>query len=182
MSRLAVALVCAAAGSATAAPTETTTTPYPGVTHVRCTDTAAQQRAHFVVVDLSFGSLTVRATDEADRGKTASQIAALHARRSIKGDVFTRPATARRPGDGVVCGRRRDDDRGGVPLRQDRRRHRRADRGARVGGRAEICRSSSPARSAAGRSWSAPGRCRPASTAPTPTRSPASARRAPRWR
>lgn len=102
MSRLAVALVCAAAGAATAAPTETTTTPYPGVTHVRWTDAAAQQRAHFVVVDLSFGSLTVRATDEADRGKTASQIAALHgAQLAINADLFT-PA-GYRP-DGLAVG------------------------------------------------------------------------------
>ena len=40
MSRLAVALVCLAAGAARAAPVETTTTPSPGVTHVRWTDAA----------------------------------------------------------------------------------------------------------------------------------------------
>ena len=43
MSRLAVALVCLAAGAARAAPVETTTTPYPGVTHVRWTDAAGAE-------------------------------------------------------------------------------------------------------------------------------------------
>jgi len=118
MSRLAVALVCLAAGAARAAPVETTTTPYPGVTHVRWTDAAAQQRAHFVVVDLSFGSLTLRATDEVDRGKTASQIAALHgAQIAINADLFT-PA-GYRP-DGLAIGAAgpwassHDDDREAV--------------------------------------------------------------------
>ena len=39
-------VLAAVVGVARAAPVETSTTPYPGVTHVRWTDTATQQRAH----------------------------------------------------------------------------------------------------------------------------------------
>jgi hypothetical protein len=82
-------VLAAVVGVARAAPVETSTTPYPGVTHVRWTDTATQQRAHLVVIDLSFASITVRATDEIDRGKTTSQLAAAHgAQLAINGDLF----------------------------------------------------------------------------------------------
>ncbi|MBK9030250.1 MAG: phosphodiester glycosidase family protein [Myxococcales bacterium] len=118
MSRLALALIAASASVAAAAPTETSTAPYPGVTHVRWSDVAVQQRAHFVLVDLSFASLTLRATDEVDRGKTASQIAAVHgAQLAINGDLF---APAGYVPDGLAVGASgawtsaHDDDREAV--------------------------------------------------------------------
>ncbi|MEZ4401610.1 MAG: phosphodiester glycosidase family protein [Kofleriaceae bacterium] len=86
---LALAIVAAAGGIAAAAPTTTETTPYPGVTHVRWTDAAAGQRAHLVRVDLTYASLTLRATDEADRGATTSQLAIRYgAQLAVNGDLF----------------------------------------------------------------------------------------------
>lgn len=83
------ALLVVAAASARAAPVETTSTPYPGVTLIRWTDAAAGQRAYLVEIDLSSAALTLRATDEPDRGRTVSQIAAAHgAQLAINGDLF----------------------------------------------------------------------------------------------
>jgi Phosphodiester glycosidase len=83
---------------ARAAPVETTTTPYPGITHIAWTDAAANQQVHFVVIDLSNASLTLRVTDEVDRGHTTSQIANLYgAQVAINGDLFA-------PGDYLPAG------------------------------------------------------------------------------
>ena len=116
--RVVAAALLGSAAAAAAAPIETSTTPYPGVTHVRWTDAAAQQRAHFLIVDLSAASLTLRATDEVDRGKTASQIAASHgAQIAINADLF---APAGFVPDGLAVGvagpwsTAHDDDREAV--------------------------------------------------------------------
>lgn len=87
-----LAILVASAAVARAAPVETRSTPYPGVTLIRWTDAAANQRAYLVVLDLSAAALTLRVTDEVDRGRTTSAAAAAHgAQLAINGDLFALP-------------------------------------------------------------------------------------------
>lgn len=115
---VAAAGIAGAAGRAAAAPVETTTTPYPGVTHVAWTDAAVSQRAHFVILDLSNDSLTLRVTREDARGRTTSQLARdTGAQIAVNGDLF---APADYVPDGLAMGddlpwaSAHDDDREAV--------------------------------------------------------------------
>ncbi len=115
---LTATILIALARSSAAAPVETVTTPYPGVTHVAWTDAAAAQRAHFVVLDLSNDSLTLRVTREDARGRTTSQVARDHgAQIAINGDLFA-PANYVPDGlavaDGATWSTSHDDDREAV--------------------------------------------------------------------
>lgn len=115
---LSACLLFASAHAVAAAPVETTTTPYPGVTHVAWTDAAAAQRAHFVVVDLSNDALTLRATREEARGRTASQIAREHgAQIAVNGDLFAPHdfvPDGLAVGDGAAWSSSHDDEREAV--------------------------------------------------------------------
>lgn len=118
MRALYTAGLIALAAPAAAAPVETTTTPYPGVTHVTWTDAAASQRAHFVILDLSNDSLTLRVTREDARGRTTSQAARdTGAQIAINGDLFA-PANFVPDGlavaDGAPWSSAHDDDREAV--------------------------------------------------------------------
>ncbi len=69
---------------------QSTTTPYPGVTHRVYADAAAPARIHVVDIDLSSSEISVHATPEAQRGTTVSEFAtASGAQVVINGDFFS---------------------------------------------------------------------------------------------
>ncbi len=70
---LACLLVVSAPSLARAAVTETSSTPYPGITHVVRTDDAIPAVAHILIVDLSSDEIRLEATGEPDRGQRSSQ-------------------------------------------------------------------------------------------------------------
>jgi MYXO-CTERM domain-containing protein len=66
---------------------DVTTTPYPGVTHVK--HARGVERWHVVGLDLATTGLAVRVSSEANRGKKLSEIAtAEHAQIAINGAIF----------------------------------------------------------------------------------------------
>ncbi len=84
------ACACAVVSSATAAELESTTTPYPGVTHEVWVDGAIPARAHVLRIDLTNQELHLLATREEQRGVTTSAYAAaVGADIAINGDYFS---------------------------------------------------------------------------------------------
>lgn len=112
------AIGLAVAARAAAAPVETTTQPYPGVTHVAWVDAATQQRGHWVVVDLSNDALTLRVNREDTRGRTTSQVARDHgAQLAVNGDLFAAAGfvpDGLAVGDGMAWSTAQDDEREAV--------------------------------------------------------------------
>ena len=110
-------------GLVIAALLESTTTPYPGVTHEVYVEDSIPARIHVVVIDLSSQEIHPLATEPADRGLTVSEFAApggpggaARAHIAVNGDYF--PAVSFQPaglamGGGTVWTDSADDDRAG---------------------------------------------------------------------
>lgn len=87
----ALATLTVAAAPATGAPVvESSSTPYPGVTHTVYLDAAIPARLHLLAIDLSSSEISLSATSEDQRGQTTSAFAAASgAQMVINGDSFS---------------------------------------------------------------------------------------------